>query len=71
LIDKLDSLSWTTWKFQIKHFLLARDCGAWSREQRLCRKMQTPRYKQKEIPKGFFYNGHGDKFISTLPDNFV
>jgi len=27
-IDKLDSSNWTTWKFQIKHFLLAR--GLWN-----------------------------------------
>ena len=27
LIDKLDSSNWTTWKFQMKHFLLAR--GLW------------------------------------------
>jgi len=26
-IDKLDSLNWMTWKFQMKHLLLAR--GLW------------------------------------------
>ena len=25
LIDKLDSSNWMTWKFQIKHLLLAKD----------------------------------------------
>jgi len=73
-IDKLDSLNWMTWKFQIKHLLLVR--GLWGLVEGmevLQEEANCPANSgfQQEIPEGFLYDGHGNKFVSTLPGNFV
>ena len=74
VIDKLDGPNWTTWKFQMKHLLLAK--GLWGvvdgtevladdAAEGVCTEFQ------KKSQKGFFYTCPSNNCLPVVLGNVV
>ena len=75
-IDKLDSLNWMTWKFQIKHniILLAKDLWGLVDGTEVLQDdavSATAGGFQQEVSEGVLYYGNVSKFVATLPHHLV
>ena len=70
-IDKLDSSNWTTWKFQMKHLLLAKGLWGIVNGRGSTGKSNSPAGSRfhEEVSEGI--HSSVDKFLTTIPDHFL
>ena len=62
-IEKLNGVNWPTWKFQMKHLLLAREL--WGMVD------GTETLVSEEVTEDVFYTGTGNWYIAVVPGDVL
>ena len=69
-IEKLNGANWSTWKFQMKHLLLAKELwGMVDGTETLAEDAATT--ARSEFQKGVLYIGTGNRYVTVVLSNVL